>query len=284
MEGPAQRAAAHIEGAHVAGRSIRPERVGDRGTDDDQITNYGAGRGRVELPRVVDRRDAGEEVHRALPAEGGARLAGRRVERDQARVERCEEHARSAGAFCVRVPPIRDTAVDPHVRVGAPALESRIESPQLAAGFWVERDHPVARRREEHPPIDDDRRRFECAAAILLEREAALEEVAVAVTPGDSQLLHVLARDVRERREAAAAGRAFRNSPIRGWRRGRGELREECLTHQGDCNSSNQNSRHFHGRSPCRARETNSMAAASANSSLTTAAFGAGSQCRCTAQ
>ncbi len=231
VEGPAQRAGSHVERAHIPGRRVGSQRVSDRRADDDDVADDGSGRRHVVLPVVVHRCDACEQIYAAGFTEPGARRARRRVEREQPSVQGREEDALRAGGVRIGVAPVGDPAVDPHVRVGAPGLELRVERPQLAARLGVERDRAVARRGEEEPAVDDERRRLERAPAIHRQREGTAPEVAVPIGPDDAKLAHVLGCDLREGRIAAAAGSALGDRPVGdsrvGARRGRGGQGEE---------------------------------------------------------
>ena len=94
-------------------------------------------------------------------AETGAWRPRSRVERDETRVNRCDEDppaARSTGPGG-RSEPGRDAAVR-KVAVVAGEIELGVEGPALPAGRAVDRPHAAERRRDVQDSIDEDRRRF----------------------------------------------------------------------------------------------------------------------------
>ena len=99
VEGPQQAAVARVVGAHVARRRDAPQRVGDRGADHDDVADHRRRRGDVVLPRVDDRRQAGEQVDRA------ARDRTRRTAR------RSRRRARSAARRACRERPAARTGL-----------------------------------------------------------------------------------------------------------------------------------------------------------------------------
>ncbi len=131
VEGPAQRAAAHVEGAHVAGRRVRAQRVGDRRADHDHVADHRAGEVTLYSQASCSGAMPASRSTRARGREVGARLAGRRVEGDQPRVERARgRRARRRRPSRLGSRPVGDAAVDPHVRVVRPrsSCGSKVQS------------------------------------------------------------------------------------------------------------------------------------------------------------
>ena len=138
-------------------------------------------------------------------------LAGLRVERDEMRVQRAEDHA----VLVERDPAVVGNQADERADVvGNLALVP----PERHTGDGVHRVHAIERqrgRRREHHAVVHDRRR------LLVAEGAARED------PLRHQLLDVARIDLVERAEAPAAVGAVVHEPLRGRRRRRGEREEE---------------------------------------------------------
>src|SRR5215510_11155634 len=154
-----------------------------------------------------------KQIYRAAFAEIRARFSCLYIERDQPRVERAEEDAARTGAVRVRAAPVSRAAIDHHVAEAPAFVYFRIEGPEFRPGFGIERNGAVERRGEDQAAFDQDRRCFKRSASKRLVRPARFAHIAVSVSPGDFESLHVIAVDVDERRVAPASRAAFGESP-----------------------------------------------------------------------
>ena len=202
---PQQLAGDRMERAHLAARMHLVGPVGNGGTDDDRVTHHGRRRGHG-IVREAGRGNAQAlaQVDRAALAEGWNRLASRRVERDQARVDGRHEDAPVSTA-----PPGRHAAT----RVVAPALvarDLRIEGPPLFAGDRIQGNDAAEGRTQEERVIEVQRRR------LVRRRPAHFRAVGIARAEGprDFERRDILAANVAQRREPFAAGIAPIGRPV----------------------------------------------------------------------
>src|SRR5262249_10101274 len=92
IEAPQELARSRVESPNGARRLYPTNDVGDRRSDDDDVSDDGRRRSHVVLPRINDALDAVEEIHFAVRAKVRAALAVRKVEREESRVECREEN------------------------------------------------------------------------------------------------------------------------------------------------------------------------------------------------
>ena len=201
---PARRARAHVEGAHAARRCAGALVVADRRADDHGRADDDRRRRHLHFAGPVERAAVDDDL--AAVAERRTRLAGARVQRDQARVDRRGEDARGAGrARCGgRIVPLRDAAAVEAVRRPRVGRDVRIEAPRFGAGPRVERDDLVERAAEHQLAAGEDGRRLELDPAHQCRRPRA--QVAGAVRPLRPQLGDVVDPHLRGRAVASAAG------------------------------------------------------------------------------
>src|SRR5262249_20698961 len=136
--------------------------VADRGADDDEPAHDGGRRSDLIAAAVVADADALAEIDLSVTSEAWAGCPGRGVERDEPRVDGCDEDAPTTGATRTRVgiepggPPGRgddgETALGIEVRVVAPALGPRL---------GVEGDDAVVRCAEKQCVVHHERRGLE---------------------------------------------------------------------------------------------------------------------------
>src|SRR5690606_18761364 len=82
-------------------------------------------------------------------------------------------------------------------------VEAGVVRPLLRAGFRVEGDDAAERGAEVERATEQDRRRLERALSGV---DGTVRHIACPVCPRDFERAHVVARDLRERRVAGAAG------------------------------------------------------------------------------
>src|SRR4029077_14021415 len=138
--------------------------------------------------------DAVRQVELPAAAEGGARLAGVGIDREEPRVDRPGEYAPRARAGPARVAARPDThAARGVLGIAARAVDVWIEAPLLAPGDRTEGDHDVGAGLEVQPAECQHRRRLEGQAPCL---GVAGAELSGAVGPGDRELADVGAVDL----------------------------------------------------------------------------------------
>ena len=118
--------------------------------------------------------------------------------------------AQAAPGFRARILPVRHAAAHPVAEV-AFALHADVAHPALLAADRVERDDLAERRGQIHHAVDDQRRGFERGGIAGLDAGFA-----GLVFPGERELAHVVAVDLRERRMPVAARRAAVVRPVAG--------------------------------------------------------------------
>jgi hypothetical protein len=163
-------------------------------------------------------RDVGDAVLQIDLAAGtkvSAWTPVRRIDREQARVDRRHKNPFAAGGRigAFRVRPERHAAIDQPFRIAPVQLDLRIERPFRLAGLGFDREHAAEWCAHKHRPGNDDRRRLEFA---LRPAVAAVGHVAGAQLPRGFQLVHVGLVDLIQRGVAASACIAAVEPPVRG--------------------------------------------------------------------
>src|SRR5215475_11589729 len=141
-----------------------------------------------------------KQIYRAAFTEIRARISRLYIERDQSRVERAEKDAARTRAVRVRAAPVSRAAIDHHVAEAPAFVYFRIEGPEFRPGFGIERNGAIEGRGEDQAAFDQDRRGFKSSASESPVRPARVAHIAVMVSPGDFEPLHVVAIVVGERR------------------------------------------------------------------------------------
>src|SRR5262249_23552975 len=100
---PAERAASRVVRADHAALQLDAAIVADRGADDDEPAHDGGRRSDLIAAAVVADADALAEIDLSVTSEAWAGCPGRGVERDEPRVDGCDEDAPTTGATRTRV-------------------------------------------------------------------------------------------------------------------------------------------------------------------------------------
>ena len=209
VPGPDERAGARVVRPNDAARCVLPPVVEHHGADDDDVSRD-EGRGGDSVLAGLHVSDTGAEIDGPTPAEAGTGFARRRVEREETRVERPEQDARSARVRGLRgVGPTRDPAavedVDPF------GVEFRDRNRQRSvSGLGVDGDDDVVRSAESQRVADQNRGRLDGRQ----QRAARFGEARV-VDPRRFEVRDVGRRDLRERGVAAPARVAAVDRPAR---------------------------------------------------------------------
>ena len=182
VEGPAQRARPHVVGANVTRGGRQP--LADAAADDHQILVDDSGRRESHALRLRIAAEILAQVDPPGGAEGIERLSRRGVER----VNEVADSGKDAPIAALR--PVHHPAVRP-----APA-DAGVELPFPDAGGGVDGKQLVGRGVAVEDVADDEGLRLQCA------------RLAGVVGPGDFELLHVGAVDLRQRGVSRLCGRS----------------------------------------------------------------------------
>ena len=203
MEGPQQPAGAGVVAADVARRPFRPRRpIHDRRADDDHVADDRWRRGvAVLVGPAAQGADAGREVHGAAVAELAPGPAGRRIERDQARVAGGEIHGLGLAVRPPGEPAVEEAVVRRASRVVAP----RVVAPELPAGRGVDGGRLAERGAGVEDAVPHQRGRLE---GHVVESGIGVRDRVVGglPAPADRQIADVAGVDLAERRVLRAAG------------------------------------------------------------------------------
>ena len=228
VPGPAQAAAAGVEGAHHSARRVGAHVVADRRAHDHEVACDRGRRGHLVLAAPFLLPHPRVQVDHAASAEIRAKAAGARVEREEARVVGGGEDAERAGCRRIRgrVAPGGDAAAGQLVGVAGLAVDLRVEAPALGPGGRIERDHAVEGGAEKERAPQQQRGRLE--GALGAEAPGPVGDVAGAVAPGDLEPRDVLRRDLTQIGVAGAAGIVAPAGPLGpALRRGQARARQQ---------------------------------------------------------
>ena len=160
-----------------------------------EVSSYSPRRVILAIPRV-------RSICPPLP-KSIARRARHRIESEEARIDRRQENAPTAGLTLgsADIGPERHATVDETLGIWPMQVDFRIKAPFLSTPLRVERDDTIEWRRQIHHAICDNRRRLELAFAAVT---ATVGNIPGVVFPDELQLRDIAAIDLAQRRVAAA--------------------------------------------------------------------------------